>query len=134
MILLYNLTDHPILAFLTPFAAMFGESLRHVSKAEYALPLGKLCYGDLYKPDANAEKPLPSPLAKMPEAIDESMMVFAGMPQDKVMMLLDFIKVQNAPKVSLKAVMTPTNQHWSSYLLYAHLTEERRYYQSQRSQ
>ena len=130
MILLYNLQDHPILAFLTPFAAMFGESLRHVSKAEYDLPLGKLCYGDLYQPDENAERPMPSPLSVMPTAIEEQMMVFAGMPQDKVMMLLDFIKVQNAPKVSLKAVMTPTNQHWSSYLLYAHLAEERRYYQS----
>lgn len=130
MILLYNLQDHPILAFLTPFASMFGESLRHVSKAEYAAPLGRLCYGNLYKPDENAEKPLPSPLAKLPDSIDEPMMVFAGMPQDKVMMLLDFIKVQKAPRISLKAVMTPTNQHWSSYLLYAHLLEEHHYYQS----
>ena len=134
MILLYNMQDHPILAFLTPFTAMFGESLRHVSKEEYALPLGCLCYGDHYVPDENAAKPMPSPLASLPKAIDEPMLVFAGMPQEKVMMLLDFIKVQNVPSIPLKAVMTPTNQHWSYYLLYAHLLEEHRYYQSKANQ
>ena len=120
--------------FLTPFASMFGESLRHVSKEEYALPLGRLCFGELYVPDENADKPMPSPLSSLPKAIEEPMLVFAGMPQDKVMMLLDFIKVQNAPKIPLKAVMTPTNQHWSSFLLYAHLLEEHRYYQSKANQ
>ena len=109
---------------------MMGEKIRPVSKEEYALPIGKIAYPELFRavPAANGEG-LGGTLPKA-EDFDDLMLVFAGMEQDKVMHLLDSMKQLGIPSIPLKAVITPTNQQWSSYLLRHHLMAEAEYVSS----
>ena len=128
MILLYNLEGHPALPLIQHLCALEKEQLRHVALEEYALPLGKLVLGPAFPFAPTSEDP-----AKDPASIDDTMMVFAGMPQPKVMDFLDKLKAFGITGIGLKAVLTPTNQSWSSFTLYRHLSEERNYYRRQKS-
>lgn len=128
MILLYNMEGHRALPLIQHLTALEKEQLRLVTPQEYALPLGKLVLGPGFPLSPASEDSSKDPLS-----IDETMMVFAGMPQSKVMEYLDKLKAFGITGIALKAVLTPTNQSWSSFTLYRHLSEERNYYRRQKS-
>ena len=131
MLLLYNFQTHPSLQAMEGLAKLTGETVRHVAPSEYSLPLGKLVFGPFYQPQGSPDDHLPEGTA-LKDSIDDPMLIFAGMEQTKAMDLIDKMKKLGI-SVPLKAVITPTNQAWSSFLLYTHLKAEYDYYQSHRT-
>ena len=97
---------------LSLIAASMGIRFRPVRESEYALSIGALC-GNF--PSAEKKPRLP---------VDGEMIVMANMTDQQTDMLLKAIRESGMPPIRLKAVLTPTNQHWSCGQLYQELNKE----------
>ncbi len=118
MILLYEIDKLPGWPVLQTAIAMKKETYRLVQPAEYHLTLGQLAAG---------EKPGPGlPLAPLPSP----MMIFCGMDRDKLTAFLALNRQLGGPQVALKAMLTPTNQAWTTKQLFEELKEEHAYFQN----
>ena len=141
MILLFELENHPLLPSINLTAGLMGQELVHVAKEEYQTPLKDILQGDRTMPDNPLSKaaPLAMPSAEglMPSADIqiEPMMIFTGMNPDRVSDFVDQLKIQSRGQSGavLKAMLTPTNLHWSALYLCSHLREERAYHQQRRN-
>ena len=141
MILLFELENHPLLPSINLTAGLMGQELVHVAKEEYQTPLKDILQGDRTMPDNPLSKaaPLAMPSAEglMPPADIqiEPMMIFTGMNPNQVSDFVDQLRIQSRGQSGavLKAMLTPTNLHWSALYLYSHLREERAYHQQRRN-
>ena len=141
MILLFELENHPLLPSINLTAGLMGQELVHVAKEEYQTPLKDILQGDRTMPDNPLSKaaPLAMPSAEglMPSTDSqiEPMMIFTGMNPDQVSDFVDQLKIQSRGQSGavLKAMLTPTNLHWSALYLCSHLREERAYHQQRRN-
>ena len=141
MILLFELENHPLLPSINLTAGLMGQELVHVAKEEYQTPLKDILQGDRTMPDNPLSKaaPLAMPSAEglMPytDIQLEPMMIFTGMNPDQVSDFVDQLKIQSRGQSGavLKAMLTPTNLHWSALYLCSHLREERAYHQQRRN-
>ena len=89
--------------------------IREVKKEEYGYPLGYL-----------AGLPGILPLGKVYEGpqLEQEMVVFAGFIGDDIDKALDAFRQNGLAGVGLKAVLTETNQVWSSLQLFEELKKE----------
>ena len=110
-ILIYNCSGAPF-SKLKQIFAMLRLRMRVVEPSRYHISLGELAQGK-GEPGAEAE-PLPEP-----------MLVFCYMPQALLNQVLEVIRVAKLPPISLKAVLTDTNQDWNTHQLYEELLKER---------
>ena len=110
-ILIYNCSGEPF-SKLKQIFAMLRLRMRVVEPSRYHISLGELAQGK-GEPGAEAE-PLPEP-----------MLVFCYMPQALLNQVLEVIRVAKLPPISLKAVLTDTNQDWNTHQLYEELLKER---------
>lgn len=115
-VLLYNLKQDIRTQKLRQYLTASGAEFRTVTAAEYLHPLGFL-FG------------LPgferNPLFNLGGNFSEEMMVLHNFSSEQLDSLLAFFRESRLPSVSLKAVLTPINQHWSSLALYQELVRER---------
>ena len=89
--------------------------VRRVEPVQYGLPLALLAAGH-GEPEEQAEG----------EAFSDRMMVFCGLSQDQLDRVLTALARSGAPRVALKAVLTPTNAQWDSRQLREELEREHR--------
>ena len=104
-ILIYNCSGEPF-SKLKQIFAMLRLRMRVVEPSRYHISLGELAQGK-GEPGAEAE-PLPE-----------------YMPQALLNQVLEVIRVAKLPPISLKAVLTDTNQDWNTHQLYEELLKER---------
>ena len=102
------------LAKLRMAAMHMGLAVRPVAVHEYLQPIGSFTgrcgsFESLYD-----GKGLPEP-----------MLVFSGLPQGLLSPLLDAMRAAKIPPVSLKAVLTPSNEGWNTLELFQALCDER---------
>ena len=118
MILLYQIDNLPGWPALQAAIAMKKETYRLVHPEEYHLTLGQLAAGEKSGPG------LPS------APINQPMMIFCGMNQSDLTRFLALNRELGGPQVSLKAMLTPTNQNWTTMQLFTELKEEHAYFQN----
>ena len=108
---MYNCSG-PEFSRLRQIFAMLRLRMRPVGPDRYHIPLEELVQGK--GEPAEAGEPLP-----------EAMLVFCGMGQALLNQVLEVIRVAKLPPISLKAVLTDTNQDWNTHQLYEELLKER---------
>lgn len=123
MILLFQMNSHPSLAAINGVAFFTRQEVRYVEESQYTTPLKDLAFPELALP--KAPKALQAPLPSLPEP----MMLFAGMDHEEVSRFIDLLNQTGAPRIALKAVLTPTSMEWTPLELYEHLKEEHAYYE-----
>ncbi|MBO6159358.1 MAG: DUF3783 domain-containing protein [Firmicutes bacterium] len=125
MILLFNLSQHPLLPVIKETAKDHHKVLRLISPEENRLPIRALL------DPSDVRDPLMPKLAEdliAPDSFDAPMMLFCKMKQDEISSFVDRLReLSNGGSARiLKAMLTPTNQNWTAPYLYAHLREEAR--------
>ncbi|MBR6376707.1 MAG: DUF3783 domain-containing protein [Oscillospiraceae bacterium] len=114
-VLLYEIRDPVRLARLRRYLEGGGIRVLTVEPHQLRQPIGAL----LGLPGfAEAPDPLPA-------ALEEEMLVMFALRQGMLEGILGFFRRAGPPSVGLKAVVTPTNIHWSSLELYEALRQER---------
>ena len=110
-VLVYNCSG-PKFAKMHQIFAMLHLLMRNVTPDKYHLTLKQLetAQGEA----GEAQSPIP-----------ESMLVFCNVNQALLQQVLEVIRLSKLPPISLKAVMTETNQDWTSLQLYEELCKER---------
>lgn len=117
MILLYEVDKLPGWPALQAAIAMKKETYRLVQLDEYQLTLGQLAAGEKAGPSLPAN-PLPQP-----------MMVLCGLQGPDLSSFLDLARKLGAPSIALKAMLTDTNQAWTTLQLYHELQAEHAFFQ-----
>lgn len=112
LVLSYNLPAKKA-AKIRMIATRLGAKVRAVEKTEQQQKLAFF----LENYDTDVAAPFASPF-------DAEMLVFAFFSQPELDVFLQQLRVQKIP-ISLKAVLTQTNQDWTSAELYAQLCAER---------
>lgn len=101
---------------LTALCVRLGLRLRRIRPEELGETVGYLAGLD------------EGPAAEEPEGaapVDEPMLVFCGLDNRALNALLQGLRQPGLPRVSLKAVLTPTNRGWTARALYGELQAER---------
>lgn len=112
LILCYALPESDCAA-LKRFAKRYGAGIRRVLPPSYALPIAAVASGM----EGAATGPF--------NELAEPMLVFANFPETMLDVFLDALRASSVRKVSLKAVVTPTNAAWTADALYRELCRER---------
>ena len=112
-ILMYNCSGGKF-SKLQQIFAMLRLRMRVVGPDKYHLTLAELAEGE-GEPAAEFGQPIPEP-----------MLVFCGLNGALLNQVLEIIRVSKLPKIELKAVLTETNQEWTTTQLYEELVEERK--------
>ncbi len=121
MILLYQIENTPCWPALQAALSIHKLPYRHIAPAEYSMPLQQL---SLALPPAAASS------AAAPAPLDEPMMIFCGLSSEQVSLFLDLMRRLGITQIGLKAMLTPTNQSWTSLQLYQELKSERAAFQN----
>ena len=112
VLLCYNLANDKA-AKIRLLAMKLQIRIRTVTPEEYAKPLEMLCgYVD-------AAESLP-----VQQVFTDEMLVLANFPQPTLIAFLNGFRQGKIPTVSLKAILTDTNQHWDSVTLHKELVLE----------
>lgn len=112
MILVFNLSAEK-LSKLRFTCMRLGVQVRAVEAADWGQPMGALC-GLAPRSDVPAPE----------TSFSEEMLVMANFTQALANRLLAALKQARLP-IGLKAVLTPTNVHWTPVQLHAELSAER---------
>ena len=112
MILVFNLPAEK-LSRLRFTCMRLGVQVKPVEKADWGQPMGALCG---LAPASDAPAP--------GESFAEEMLVIANFTQSLANRLLAALKQARLP-IGLKAVLTPTNVHWTPVQLHGELSAER---------
>ena len=128
MILLFNLQDHPSRETLEGVFRLKKAEFRHVPAEEFTLPLSQLALPSVLRRS--------NPLFYAPEtpAFSDPMIVFAGLSNETVNELIDLLNRSGAPRIPLKAVLTPTSRDWTPVYLHEHLKAEHEAYETWKKQ
>lgn len=109
-VLLYSFSKHELSKFELLMKGFPGIRLISVPENAYQLPVKQLLTGVIS--------------AGLPQrAFPRHMMVLAHIPDPLMHLLINICKQATSEKI-LKAILTETNQNWSSALLYQNLLEE----------
>lgn len=111
-VLMYNCAGEDF-SKLRQIFAMLRLRMRPVAPELYHATLGELVLGK-----AEPEQPAP-------EAIEETMLVFCGLHPVFFKQVLDVIRLANLPKIHLMAILTETNQAWTTMQLREDLLKEK---------
>ncbi len=117
MILLYEIDKLPGWSALQAAITIKKETYRLIHPSEYHLTLGQLAVGEKTGPGL-PPAPLPQP-----------MMIFCNMDQDELTDFLALNRRLGGPQVALKAMLTPTNQAWTTEQIFEELKDEHAYFQ-----
>lgn len=111
MVLLYNLSQKKRMA-IRPLLLRLGIAWREVSREEYGLPIGSLLGLDGISLNTPEEG-----------FFHEEMLIMHQLSPAQFNGLLQGLRLARAP-IALKAVVTETNQSWSSLRLWRELSAE----------
>lgn len=115
-ILLFQVEDKREIAAL---AANMRIRLKEVNRMQYHQKLKEIL----------DQTPAAAPASGEGEALPGSMMIFCGVSDKHLERILFAMRKKNV-RVDYKAVLTPSNQSWTPYALFAQLEMERRAYES----
>ena len=123
-VLLYNFTDQKRKNKIRAFCVMNGIRIRTVAKEDYGKPLYQLLEKET---GGLPEVPLPATeqaASETEETVDfsEELLVMCHVGSGMNAFLAHLRKEQVI--VPLKAILTPTNQFWSSFALYQEIRKE----------
>jgi len=110
-VLVYNCSG-PKFAKMHQIFAMLHLLMRNVTPEKYNLTLKELELGQ--GEPGEAQSPIP-----------ESMLVFCNVNEALLQQVLEVLRLSKLPPIGLKAVMTESNQGWTSVQLYEELCKER---------
>jgi len=110
-VLMYNCSGEEF-SKLKQIFAMLRLRMRVVEPDRYHVCLDELARGE--GEAGETAPPLPEP-----------MLVFCYLPQALLNQVLEVIRVAKLPPITLKAVLTETNQEWDTHQLYEELLRER---------
>ena len=110
-VLVYNCSG-PKFAKMHQIFAMLRLLMRNVTPDKYNLTLKELELGQ--GEPGEAQTPIP-----------ESMLVFCNVNEALLQQVLEVLRLSKLPPIGLKAVMTETNQDWTTMQLYDELCKER---------
>ncbi len=113
-VLLYRINEEKIRQIKMLLLRM-KVKIKVVEKKDYLQPLGLLAGG---KEFTKAEE-------YAGEELTEEMMVMVGFSNQRMNELLMAFRKMGIERISLKAVLTPTNQHWNGLDLFHELRKER---------
>lgn len=111
-VLMYNCSG-PEFSKLKQIFAMLRIRMRPVTPEQYHLSLLELSNGT------------GEPSAEEQESIPESMLVFCGLGSAFLHQVLEVIRLAKLPPIPLKAVLTETNQSWTTQQLREELLREK---------
>ena len=111
-ILMYNCSG-PEFSRLRQIFAMLRLRMRPVGPERYHLTLRELANGE-GEASEQAEEPIP-----------EAMLVFCGLGDALLHQVLEVIRLAKLPPIPLKAVLTASNQEWTTRQLWEELLKER---------
>lgn len=111
-ILMYN-CSRPEFSRLRQIFAMLRLRMRPVGPERYHLTLRELANGE-GEASEQAEEPIP-----------EAMLVFCGLGDALLHQVLEVIRLAKLPPIPLKAVLTASNQEWTTRQLREELLKER---------
>lgn len=111
-ILMYNCSG-PEFSRLRQIFAMLRLRMRPVGPERYHLTLRELANGE-GEASEQAEEPIP-----------EAMLVFCGLGDALLHQVLEVIRLAKLPPIPLKAVLTASNQEWTTRQLREELLKER---------
>ena len=111
-VLMYNCSG-PEFSKLKQIFAMLRIRMRPVTPKQYHLSLLELSNGT------------GEPSAEEQESIPESMLVFCGLGSAFLHQVLEVIRLAKLPPIPLKAVLTETNQSWTTQQLREELLREK---------
>ena len=114
-VLLYNISNDRRGRMIRKYLDMNDVKIIEVKKEDYLQPLGFL----LSKPGFERIETGQSAID-----IKDEMLVMDGFEREDLDMLLDFFRSTGLRRISLKAMVTRYNVHWSSCALYVNLKEE----------
>lgn len=125
MILAFNLFGHPGEKAVRTAAQMKNIAIKDVPPSSFASPLSLLTapscslgYGGLSKPSSESG------------SFTDTMLVFAGMDKNQISQFVDLVNASGAPRIALKAMLTPTNAAWTPQQLRDELEKEHQYFQN----
>ncbi len=127
-VLLFHFEDKAQLQAVQMALFLAQVQCRIVSRQEYGLPL-KMLAGD-QTPSHSAGRLIDEKLPAAASAyrgqeLPGQMMVFAGLREEQLSGLLSLLRSNPAcGKIPYKAVLTPSNQEWSGFTLFAELEKE----------
>lgn len=114
-VLIYNFTDQERARKLKMVLLPMGVKIRNVKTKEFLKPVGVLAgVKGLEDKDVEYEG----------EGFTDEMVVMAGFSSDKVDEFLYLLKKHGVGKINYKAILTDTNQHWNSIVLYEEIKKE----------
>ena len=114
-VLLYNFNDPDRLRIIRRYLNRQKVNVRIVTPPEFLHPL---CY--LFELPGFQ----PSTQFNLGKNFSEEMMVLNNFSSEQMDAFLAFFREEAIPSVSLKAMLTPVTQHWSSIQLHDELTKE----------
>ena len=115
----YNISDEKARDLLAGFCRDRGIRPVFVKNQQYDVPVGFVAYGtDQQQADYLRKEAGPG--------FEDTMMVLAGLPRNRVFEVLGAMKTATLPLISYKAVLTEFNAVWTSVQLFEQLEEERR--------
>ena len=114
-VLLYNFNDPDRLRMIRRYLNRQKVKVRIVTTPEFLHPLGYLFELPGFQPCAQFN---------LGKNFSEEMMVLNNFSSEQMDAFLAFFREEAIPSVSLKAMLTPVTQHWSSIQLHDELTKE----------
>lgn len=114
--LLYNFQDDIRTRQIRRYLHHTGISTRIVTAPDFLQPLGAL----FELPGFSRNQ-----MFNLGQNFTEEMMVMKDFSDQQLDSFLQFIRSSGLQRIGLKAILTPVNQHWSSWQLYQELTKER---------
>ena len=114
-VLLYNFNDPDRLRIIRRYLNRQKITVRIVTTPEFLHPLGYLFKLPGFQPSTQFN---------LGKNFSDEMMVLNNFSSDQMDAFLTFFREEAIPSVSLKAMLTPVTQHWSSIQLHDELTKE----------
>lgn len=114
-VLLINFQDEKQLRDLKMILFTLKIRMKKVEKKEYLQQIG--CLAGLKEMEATAEH-------YEGEELEKEMMVFAGIPNQKLDQILSMMRKNGVKRVDYKAVLTETNKTWTVLKLYEEIAKE----------
>ena len=114
-VLLYNFNDPDRLRIIRRYLNRQKINVRIVTPPEFLYPLGYLFELPGFQPSTQFN---------LGKNFSDEMMVLNNFSSEQMDAFLAFFREEAIPSVSLKAMLTPVTQHWSSIQLHDELTKE----------
>ena len=115
-ILLYNFTSPKVRNAIKSIAIQMGVHIRTVEPEQYQMPLGLLSFG--------SQEDQKDYLVADCQPFEDSMLIFAGLTNQRLNQFLKLMSKNKVPRIALKATLTEHNAVWNSVALHDELVKE----------